>query len=206
MKKTTTRFAQKHLYNIQKYISYKFSTLWVWGKICFAWIIICFISLFTPWLVQIQGSSVWSVNINIWNTYSFSYIVWNVGLFILLCIWVSLFSLFSQKNKQKISSLTNQNLKTETLLCVMALFIFFISLHALFSIKWLQVFSSNLVYGKWVILSLTWSLVFIFWAIKYKSDARKNILWVYATNREKNEQQSNGEESQEIKNNMKLPF
>ena len=203
---------RKHTYNLrslQRYIhfkkrniTFKTSHLSPGSKIALFWSFICFISLFLPWMSSFSGINQGGVN-NIDSFGSFSSILWYIWFFILILLWIIFFLLFSTSKKEKVRYIIMLQF-SENLMCLWwALMIFLLCLHSFFFISWLELFSSGILYGKWIILCITGSIVLLIGSIIMRTEYRKNIKWSYIS--ELYPRQDSTQNTTE-KSNMKLPF
>lgn len=205
MKQSTIRFFQKHIMQIMDFIKFKVSTLTIGEKISLWALMICSFSLFIPWIRFISNwDSTLSPELSINN--SFSSIIWNSGVFIGFGICLGLFFLFSTKNREKIHSLIPVSRKVHNIIFYIALYIITISLHTIFMIIWLQTFAANIVYWKWIILCLTGGIILLFWALQIKKDISKSKKWTYLNEAYNSHSLWDSQESEDKRNNMKLPF
>ncbi len=193
---------RKRLHQMKKLIIFKFSHISFWGKISLLWAWICFISLFFPWV-----SSHWTIisswDLQIESFVSFSNVLWRVGFFIIITLLIIIFSIFSIQKKEKLRYLSLIHISEYLSLISGSIFIFLLSIHSFLLISWLQLFSSNIIYGKWIILCITWSLVIFSWALLVKQEQRKNTKWSYINDNKTNPLHM---WTHKEKDNMKLPF
>lgn len=206
MSHTITRFIQKHLTKLQYSLSFRFSSLTLGWKISLWAMIVCWISLFFPWIIFISTWDIDEISSKISSTHSFSPLIGNSWLFIALWLIVWFFFLFSSSKKNILYSATSLSYKIYNVLFIIAIFILYTTLHSLLIIKWLQVFSSNITYSNWLVLCITWSIILIFWSLKLRNDSKKDIVWAYIHTSEKNNLKMKNDKIDEWKNNMKLPF
>lgn len=202
MNKRILHYIKKHIYQIKKIIIFKSSHISFWGKTALLWTIICMISLFfswawSPWVIV----SSWNLQIDSFT--SFSNILWRIWYFILITLWLIIFSLFSIERKEKIRYFTLIHISDYISVLIWSIFIFLLSIHSFLLVWGLQLFSSSITYWNGIILCVTWSLVMFAWSCIMKHEYRKNIKWSYINdisttpeNRLNNTQ----------KDNMKLPF
>jgi hypothetical protein len=134
---------------------------------------------------------------------SFSALLGRIGFFILITLMLIAFSIFSIQKKEKFRYFSLIHISDYISLLAWWAFIFLLSVHSFFLVWGLQLFSSNIIYGKGIVLCITWSLVILSGALIMKQEYRKNIKWSYINDIKASWQQ--GLENTE-KNNMKLPF
>ena len=206
MSHPSIRFFQKHLTEIQKSLSFKLSGLTTGWKISLWGIIICCISLCIPWIVFVSTWDIEEISSKISSTHSFSALIGNSWLFVLLWLIISLFFLFSSSKKDTLYSATSLSYRIHSLLFWVAIFTLYSAIHSLLIIKWLQTFSSNITYWKWLILCITWSIILLFWAVRLKNDSKKDIVWAYIHSTEKNNTKTKEGIIDDWRDNMKLPF
>lgn len=202
MNKALQHLIRKNIYKFKKLIIFKSSHISFWWKISLLWVLICFISLFFPWVW-----SLWTIissgNLQIESFMSFSSVLWRIGFFIWITLLLIIFSLFSIQKKEKFRYFSLIHISDYISTLVWSIFIFLLSIHSFFLIWGLQLFSSNIVYGKWIVLCLTGSFVMFFGVYIMKQEYRKNIKWSYI-----NDVKAQWPDIGNIreKNNMKLPF
>jgi hypothetical protein len=171
---------RKSLHLLRKLVIFKSSHISFGGKIWLLWVLICFISLFFPWV-----SSLWAIissgNLQIHSFISFSSVLWRIGFFISLTLVIIVFSLFSIQKKEKFHYFSLIHLSDSLSLIIWSIFIFIVSVHSFLLISGLQLFSSNIVYGKGITLCITWSLVMFFGALIMKQEHGKNTKWSYVS-------------------------
>ena len=197
-----SRNVQKFIYTKKQRISFKAAYLTNGSKIILFWIIICGVSLFLPWVTSMGGITAWS-----WSESqsfsSFSWVLWRVGVLIFFLLSCMSFSILSIAKKEKIRFFLLMNI-SDTLLCLCSsLIIFFLCIQSYLFIGWLQIFSSNILYGKWIILCMTGAIILFIGSIIIRQEYRKNIKWSYIS--ELSEPEKN-QDTTESKDNMKLPF
>ncbi len=196
------RKIQKFIYQRAEHLSFRSAHLTFWSKITLFWIFITFLSLFLPWVNSLDGIMSTSQN----KLDSFSSFSWYIGhvWFLILCILtLSAFSIFSIVRKEKIRFFMLIQI-SDTLCCLCSsVIIFILSIQSYFFINWLQLFSANILYGKWIILSITGALIIFTWSIIMRNEYRKNIKGSYISEIDKKIQDLQIDEQ---KDNMKLPF
>lgn len=200
--KKILRLIQKKLTYIYEKIYFKTSHITPGGKVTLVGIILCFISLFMPWISTLGNLST-NTTSNFWTASSFSGLIWNVGFFILFALIVVSFWVFSIEKKEKLHFLSLMRFNDRVSALIGSIFIFIMSLHSFLLISWLQYFSMNILYGQWIILCITWSIIIWIWAYIMKNEYRKNIKGSYISELRP---WAHSEQQEEEKNNMKLPF
>lgn len=193
---------RKSIYKINKLIVFKSSHISFWGKISLLWVLICFLSLFMPWV-----DSIWTIissgSLQINSFMSFSSVLWRIWFFITITLAIILFSLFSIQKKEKFRYFSLIHISDYFSVISWSIFIFLLSLHSFLLISGLQLFSSEVIYGKWIVLCITWSIVMFIGALIIKQEHGKNIKWSYI-----NDSKTQAPQTLQIKEkkNMKLPF
>ncbi len=189
-----TRKLKKQLVWLFEIIKFKWINLSLAWKIILFWNIISIISLFSPWIN--------STNINIKEN-AFSNLTWKSGYIILILVLVNIFTILSVRKKEKLKSILNLYFKDNLLFLLTWLIIILLSYIALNFTNWLDVLSSQIFYGKWIILSFIWWITITIWWILYKKEEEKNNRTIFLNdNIDDNPDKLNNES----KNNMKLPF
>ena len=200
--KKIIRTLQKHVLKIQEQVRFKTSHITQGWRIIFLGGILVFFSLFSSW-ISAQESIVASSNIKIQSVSSFSSLIGFVGIFILATLIVIFFSVFSLRKKEKFHFFSLIQLSDYICSFYGALFIIILCIQSFLFIGGLQIFSGNIYYGKWIILCMTWAIVILFASFILKKEYRKNSKWTYYSELRGEENQRN---TDEVKNNMKLPF
>lgn len=155
------------------------------------WTIIWIFSLFLPWIKDIE---IWTT----WN--SFYSLTWNIWFLLIIILSLTIFVTLSTNYKEKIKLYSDFSLKNHYIIIISWIFIISFSILTLNFINWLHTFFENIIYDRWVILSLTsWIIIFISWIFvrkEYYSNSSEIIL------------DKLNEDRQIIKKegNMKLPF
>lgn len=200
--KKALRFIQKRILHFQKVVIFKTSHISPGGKIALFGSLICFISLFFPWMESL-GSIIpsWDSQINSFN--SFSSVLGRTGFFILISLIIVSFSIFSIRKKEKLRYFSLLSVSEYMCTSFGSIFIFLLSLQSFFLSSGLQLFSSNIIYWKGIILSITWAIIIFFWSIVIKKEYRINIKWSYISD---TKWSPDIPQEAEQKNNMKLPF
>lgn len=198
----TYRFLQKKISDFMQKLQFKTSHISQGGKIILLWVIICGVSLLMPWISPLDSIiSCWYSDVP--SSSSFSGILWHVGIFILFALCIISFWVFSIQNKQKFHFFSTLQISDQVSSFYGSFFILIFSLHSFFVVHGLKFFSVNIVYGKGIILCLTWAIVILTGSFILKKEYRKNIKGSYYNESHWDIKQQNNEEQ---KNNMKLPF
>ena len=160
-------------------------------QIVLLWVIIWYISLFIPWIKDVNQ---W---IN-WN--AFYSLTWNIGFLLLIILSLPIFVILSTSYKEKIKLYSDLSLKNHFIIITSWIFVISFSIITLSFINWLHTFFENIFYWKGVILSMTaWFIILIWWIIirkEYYTDSSEIILDKLNQNRKATKQEDN----------MKLPF
>ncbi len=202
MNTNTLRFIQKRVVKIKEKIIFKTSHISTWWKLALFWIVICFFSLFISW-----GWAFWNIvdsdNIENFSFNSFSPVIGMIWYFILLGLALVSFAICSIKKKQKLKYFSLIEMRDYSCSIITAIVIFLATFHSFFITKWLQLFSSNITHGKWIILCMTGAIIIFIWGIVIRSEYRMNIKWSYISDTSRSPQEP---QNKEQKDNMKLPF
>jgi hypothetical protein len=110
------------------------------------------------------------------------------------------FILFSHSRKEKLKLYSDIHFKDSTIIILWWIFNIFLSFNIFSFVEWLQRFSSTIIYGNGIILSITWAIVIVIWGIITRKEKKDEKYSIY-TNELIEE-----EEQKEEENNMKLPF
>ncbi|NDK10132.1 hypothetical protein GW846_05145 [Candidatus Gracilibacteria bacterium] len=200
--KKIIRAVQKNLGIIQEQLRFKTSHISDGGKISLAGVSISLVSLFIIW-VNSEVSIVSSGNTQISGVNSFSALVGYTGFFILLILGFICFSIFSIRKKEKFHSFSLIHIYDFAACFYGSILIMILCLQGLFYMRGLQTFSSDIGYGKGIILCITGAIVILIGSLILKKEYRKNIKGSY-TSEIKN--QDYGSELEPNRDNMKLPF
>ncbi len=201
-KKNYKRLAQKYLQTGQEKLKFSLAHITLWGKITIFWIIVCFISLFLPWISSV-GVIVSTQESSISSFSSVSSLVGYSGIFIFATLALMVFWLFSIHKKQKFYALSLIHISAQAVCFWGAIFIMVLCLHSFFVINGLQFFSGNIVYGSGLILCMTGAIIICGGAVQILKENKKNSKWSYVSEIDANEFQKH---KREEKSNMKLPF
>lgn len=197
-----SRSIRRFLYFWKRATKFKLSYASNGEKIGFFGIIICFLSLFFPWISSLDGIA-GDINGSVESFWAFSKILGFTWVFIFLTLLVVGFSIFSIRRKERLRFFSLVHISEYSSCLIWSLFISILCIQKFFLISWLQVFSSNILYGKWIILCLTWSFFILIAAIIIKTEYRKKVHGSYIY---EERELRNIENTPEDKNNMKLPF
>jgi len=172
-------------------IKFKSLNLTLSKKLIIISIIIWFISLFLPWINDLEKD-------NSWN--SFYSLTWNIWFLLIFILSLPIFIIFSTNYKEKIKLYSDLSVKNHFLIITSWFIIISFSIISLSFINWLHTFFENIFYWKWVILCMTSWFIMLFWWIllrkEYYQDSSEIILNKLNQNREKFKEDDN----------MKLPF
>lgn len=177
--------------NLINNIKFKSTNLTISKKIILLWVIISFISLFLPWVKDVEKLISWN---------SFYSLSWNIGYLLILILIMPIFIIFSTNYKEKIKLYSDLSVKNHFIVITTWFIVVSFSIISLSFINWLHTFFENIFYWNWVILCMTWWFILLFWWFilrkEYYSDSSEIILNKLTQNREKLKEEDN----------MKLPF
>jgi len=166
-------------------------------KIILFWIFFNFIALFLPWIDFLDSNLSYN---------AFAGLSWNIGILIFIILLFLLFNLFSINNKEKIQLHISIHFRDYPVTIIFASFIFLLSVLSINFINAMQFFSSTIIYGMGIVMSITSSIVIWVWWLfqrlefhKYSKTSKFYEWEEYYDNSEKNISSKN-------KKNMKLPF
>ena len=172
-------------------IKFKSINLTFSKQIVLIWVIIWYISLFIPWIKDINEWIFWN---------SFYSLSWNIGFLLMIILSLPIFVILSTSYKEKIKLYSDLSLKNHFIIITSWVFIISFSIITLSFINWLHTFFENIFYWNWVILSMTsWFIILIWWIMirkEYYADSSEIILDKLNQNRKITKQEDN----------MKLPF
>lgn len=155
------------------------------------WSIIGFISLFLPWIKDLEEWKIWN---------SFYSLSWNIWFLLIIILAIPIVTILSTNYKEKIKLYSDMSIKNHFLVITSWIFIISFSIITLSFVNWLHTFFENIYYWNWAILCMTSWFIILVWGLlirkKYYENNSEIILNKLIQDREK------------IKNddNMKLPF
>jgi hypothetical protein len=160
-------------------------------QIVLLWTFICIISLFLPWIQDVEKGITWN---------SFYSLSWNIGFLLSIILFLPMLTIFSTSYKEKLKLYSDLSVKNHFIIMTSWFFVISFSIISLSFINWLHTFFENIVYWNWIVLSLTsWMIILLWWTLIRKEYYKNNseiILNTFDLNREENKE----------KDNMKLPF
>ncbi len=172
-------------------IKFKSLNLTLAKQIIILWIFIWFVSLYLPWINNVEKWISWN---------SFYSLTWNIWYLLIMVLLLPILIIFSTNYKEKIKLYSDLSLKNHFLVITSAFIIISFSIISLSFINWLNTFFENIFYWKWVILCMTsWFIIMFWWFLlrkEYYSDSSEIILNKLNQNRENLKKEDN----------MKLPF
>lgn len=196
------RFAQKKIYQIKKQVLFKTSHISSGWKLILLWAFVSTLSLFFPW-IHLGNEIVKVGESSLPLSASFSGLLWNVGFLIGIILAAIIFSVFSIQKKEKLHFLSTIQFSDWFLSFYGSICIIILALHSFMVVKGLKFFSLHITFWKGISLCITGAIIILIGSIVLKKQRGKNIKWSYFSD-------INGaprsEESQETKDNMKLPF
>lgn len=185
-------------------LSFNFLNLSTSQKIVFLWLVINFISLFLNWFTIKYDKEI--------TNWSFSINCWYLGYVTTLILWVVLFIILSNKNKEIIKSKTSVIFHDYTIIIFSAISIILLNFVIFNSIKWLTTFYTNVKLGNWLTFWFIWAfLILLWWILNYKEKKQEVLNKVYIENKSL-ETTAHLEDYKDIinsnknKNNMTLPI
>ncbi len=185
------RRLKRNVLSLANILKFKWLNLSNWEKISVVWIFLSLISLFFIWVDSASWEEKWT---------AFSSLAWSVGYIMLIVLLFLIFILFSHSRKEKLKLYSDIHFKDSTIIILWWIFNIFLSFNIFSFVTWLQRFSSTIICGNGVILSITWAIVIVIWGIITRKEKKSEKYSIY-TNELIEE-----EEQKEEENNMKLPF
>jgi hypothetical protein len=174
-----------------KNIKFKSINLTLSKQIIIIWLLLWFVSLYYPWIIDIEKWISWN---------SFYSLTWNIWYLLIIMLLLPIFVIFSTNYKEKIKLYSDLSVKNHYIVISSGFIIISFSIMTLSFINWLHTFFEYVVYWKWVVLAMTSGFIILFWWFllrkEYYSDTSEIILNKLINNREKNKEDDN----------MKLPF
>lgn len=175
-------------------LKFKWLNLSLWEKISLIWALISTFSLFLNWIDSE------SINNLEEKGNAFSSLAGSIWYIILLILAFLVFILISHSKKETFKLSSDLHFKDSTITIFWWVFDIFLSLITFSFVKWLQRFSSTIIYGNGIILSITWAIVIIIWGIIMRKEKKAEKYSTYTNELGENEIE------EENDNNMKLPF
>ena len=192
LKNRTTK--NKKINEIKSFINnFKFKSfnLTFSKQLVLLWAIIWYISLFMPWIIDIDKWMSWN---------SFYSLTWNIWFLLIIILSLPIFVSLSTSYKEKLKLYSDLSLKNHFIIITSWIFIISFSIITLSFVNWLHTFFENTIYWNGVILCMTsWIIILLWWFMirkEYYSDSSEIILSKLNQNREKIKEEDN----------MKLPF
>ena len=176
--------------NIFKFRSMQISNA---EKVVIFWAILSLISLFIPWINEIE----WSFSAN-----AFSNLAWKSWISIFIIIVLLFFIIFSKQKKEKLKMIWNLHFRNYLIWIIGGIFISISSLSSLSYIAWLQTYSSDVIYGQWPIICLVGWIIIAVGGFLLRREENSWIENIFTE--EKNENKNTTNKKQ--RDNMKLPF
>lgn len=193
------RRLKRNILNLLNLIKFKGVNLDNWWKIVFFWWIIVFVSLFFNWIESVNNDLFEGGN-------AFSWLIGLSWIIILFSIFYLFFNLFSISKKEKLKQYSNIYLSNYKISLIVWTITILLSLNSLFSISSLSIFTTDVIYWKWIILSITWWIILIAWWIIQKKFWSKTSSKIFLNNDSLMLNDKDEEKDEDNKSNMKLPF
>ena len=177
--------------NVVSNFKFKSINLTFSRQMVLVWSLIWFISLFLPWIKDIENWMSWS---------SFYSLSWNIGFLLSIILLLPIFVTLSTSYKEKIKLYSDLSLKNHFIIITSGFFTISFSIITLSFVNWLHTFFENIFYWNWVILCMTaWFIILAGWFMirkEYYENSSEIILNKLNQNRENSKKEDN----------MKLPF
>lgn len=191
---------QIELKKVYTKIWYKYLEINTWAKVSLFWSLIIWFSLFLPWIQSLDG--VTKLHSDRMYENAFTQHTWYIGYFITALIGFVIFSIISNKRKERLKYFSLLDIPESILIFFTASLLLVFNTHYFFIIWWFQIYNNNIIHGSGFILCYTWSLILIIWCILMRYWRKVNnttIVWYesYDVYFEKKEAEAK---------NMKLPF
>ena len=154
------------------------------------WVLVWYLSLFLNW---INGAS------KNFDYNAFNGITWFSWIIIFILLTILLFIILSTNSKEKFKITSNISFDDYKIIKAFSIIIILLSINSLYTIIWLNTFSSDISYWIWVIVSFVSAIVIFISSFTIKKDTTNNKNFYLNDS-------ANEESEIEEKNNMKLPF
>ena len=182
---------KKRIKKVLKKFKFKSLHLSLSKQITLLGCIIWYVSLFFPWIIDVQAGITWN---------AFNSLTWNIWYLLTLILFIPIFLTFSTNHKDKIKLYTNISVKNHFLVLTVWFFVLSFSIITLSFVNGLHTFFENTIYWNGVILSMTAGIIILIgWFMirnEYYKESSEIILNAFNQNKEKVQE----------KDNMKLPF
>ncbi len=186
------RRLKRNIISLTGILKFKWLNFSIGEKISFIWVCINILSLFLTWIDSIN----WEERGTSFS--SLAWLAWYIMFFTLILLF---FILLSHSRKEKLKLYSNIHFKDSTIIILWWIFNIFLSLNIFSFVEWIRErFSSTIIQGNGIILSITWAIVIIIWGLIIRKEKRTEKYSIY-TNELWNE-----ENEEENDKNMKLPF
>lgn len=186
LKRKVTKFLNVLKFNSLNATSYH--------KVILIWCVIVLFGLFFTWVevVWIQG---------IGKENGFSSLLWASWWIILILTLFIIFVLLSERTKEKLKLLFNISFKDYHPPIVGWSIMILMIVNSVVTMRALRTFSSEIVFGRWLFIAVSGTIIVILGWLSLKKHYDKNVKWIYS------EIWEDGENIViETKDNMKLPF
>lgn len=181
-------------------VHYRYNELSIGTKISLFWILVCTISLFLPWVESLDGISVlpsWNMSEN-----AFSIFAWRTWFFLIALFLFVVFNMVSRKRKERFKYFSLVDAPESIMVLFTSIVVMLMSIQYFFLVWWYQIMSQNIIYGRGIILSTTWSLLLFLWYYFLKKSRKKQNSWSFWFENSEAPFQKHAHDP----DNMKLPF
>jgi len=159
-----------------KYLNLTFSKILI-----LVWILVVLISLSMPWF-SLPYNSVDSQN-------AFSSVLWLNWMLIIFVSIFNIFIIFSSWLKKKIKLFLDLSLNEKNLLLYSSLILLLIIINSVLIIKWLKLFSNEIIFYSWSSMWITGSIIMVIWWYLNKiknTDEYTKFIWINESHSEEN--------------------
>jgi len=159
-----------------KYLNLTFSKILI-----LVWILVVLISLSMPWF-SLPYNSVDSQN-------AFSSVLWLNWMLIIFVSIFNIFIIFSSWLKKKIKLFLDLSLNEKNLLLYSSLILLLIIINSVLIIKWLILFSNEIIFYSWSSMWITGSIIMVIWWYLNKiknTDEYTKFIWINELHSEEN--------------------
>ena len=186
LKRKVTKFLNILKFNSLNATSYH-KVILIWSVIVLSW-------LFFTWVEVIWLQGIGKEN-------GFSALLWASGWIILILSLFIIFVLLSERTKEKLKLLFNISFKDYHPPIIGWSIIILMIVNSIVSMRALRTFSSEIVFGRWLFITVSGTIIVIIWWLFLKKHYDNTVKWIYS---------EIWEDGQDIatrtKDNMKLPF
>jgi len=150
------RLLRKKILNFFLKIKIKSINLTFSKILILTWISLNILSIFMPWFSLPYN--------DLDSQTAFSRILWITGYLIILSSVINLFLIFSTSLKKKLKLFLNLTTNEKNLILIINSILLLIIINSALTIKWLNLFSNDIVFYTGITISITATLIMVLWS------------------------------------------